>query len=303
MMKSRCYIIAILLGLSQVAGAFTRLSPERHHFLSVDGAIGYASLDNNSADLQSGVGAAANIGVGYRVYYNTFLFATGLEAYYLYNTHTMSSVQCQLDMVDTEGMPFTLLADATQGNDVCHSLSLNIPVLFGWEYRRFYFIAGPKVSYNIFGQAESSAMLTTKGQYERYIGIFEDMPNHQLQTSSVTSGKQPLSWNLDLLLHIELGARLGDLLFMSGADIPKPKHRFYIALYADYGVLNIRNTSATGDRLGYRETAERGVEFYLTPAMMCNQLQDAAVHQYQVGVKATFLLELPQHKECVICKD
>ena len=66
-MKSHCYLLAILLGFSQVSGAYTRLTPERHHFLSVDAAIGYASLDNKAADLKSGTGVAANIGVGYRV--------------------------------------------------------------------------------------------------------------------------------------------------------------------------------------------------------------------------------------------
>lgn len=303
MKKSRCYIIAILLGLSQVSGAFTRLAPERHHFLSVDGAIGYASLTNNSEALQSGLGVAANVGIGYRVYYNRFLFSTGIEGYYLYNTHSMNDVQRQLNMIDTEGMPFTLLADATNGSDVCHTISLNLPILFGGEFRRFYFLLGPKVSYNIFGQAESSAMLTTKGQYERYIGVFEDMPNHQLQTRLTTSGKQPLLWNIDILAHIELGARLGDLFFMTGADVPKSNQRFYIALYADYGILNIRNSTSMGDRLGYRETTDKGVEFYMTPAMMCNELYEAKIHQYQVGVKATFLFELPQRKACVICKD
>lgn len=303
MTKSRCYFLAILLGLSQVSGAFTRLAPERHHFLSVDGALGYASLTNNSPDLKSGSGVAADVGVGYRVFYNNFLFSTGLEGYYLYNAHTMSNMQRQLSMIDTEGMPFTLIADATNGSDVCHSISLNIPVLFGGEFKKFYFLAGPKLSYNIFGQAESSTMLTTKGQYERYIGVFEDMPNHQLQTSPLTSGRQPLSWNLDVLAHAEIGLRLGDLFFMTGADIPKPKQRFYIAIYADYGVLNIRSSTSSGDRLGYRETADNGVEFFLTPAMMCNELHDAAVHQYQVGIKAAFLFELPQHKDCVICKE
>lgn len=302
-MKSRCYLLAILLGFSQVSGAYTRLTPERHHFLSVDAAIGYASLDNNAADIKSGSGAAVNVGVGYRVYYNRFLFSTGVEWYYLYNVHSMAGVQRKLDMMDTEGMPFTLIAEATNGRDVCHSFNLNIPVLFGGEFRKFYFLLGPKISYNFYGQAESSAMLTTKGEYERYIGVFEDMPNHQLQTSSVSSGKLPLTWNIDILAHFEAGLRLGDLILMTGADIPKPKQRFYVALYADYGILNIHRNASTGERLGYRETTDNGVEFYMTPALLSNELRNIEVHQYQVGIKATILFELPQRKPCVICKD
>lgn len=302
-MKSHCYLLAILLGFSQVSGAYTRLTPERHHFLSVDAAIGYASLDNKAADLKSGTGVAANIGVGYRVYYNHFLFSTGIEGYYLYNTHSMTGVQRNLNMIDTEGMPFTLIADASDGRDVCHSLNLNIPVLFGGEFRKFYFLLGPKFSYNFFGRTESSAMLTTKGEYERYIGVFEDMPNHQFQTSPVSSGKLPLTWNIDILAHMEIGMRLGDLISMTGADVPKPKQRFYIALYADYGILNIHRNVSTGDRLGYRETADSGLQFYMTPALLSNELRDVEVHQYQVGIKATILFELPQRKPCVICKD
>ena len=302
-MKSHCYLLAILLGFSQVSGAYTRLTPERHHFLSVDAAIGYASLDNKAADLKSGTGVAANIGVGYRVYYNHFLFSTGIEGYYLYNTHSMTGVQRNLNMIDTEGMPFTLIADASDGRDVCHSLNLNIPVLFGGEFRKFYFLLGPKFSYNFFGRTESSAMLTTKGEYERYIGVFEDMPNHQFQTSPVSSGKLPLTWNIDILAHMEIGMRLGDLISMTGADVPKSKQRFYIALYADYGILNIHRNVSTGDRLGYRETADSGLQFYMTPALLSNELRDVEVHQYQVGIKATILFELPQRKPCVICKD
>ena len=52
MTKSRCYFLAILLGLSQVSGAFTRLAPERHHFLSVDGGQGLRNVIFGSVSLR-----------------------------------------------------------------------------------------------------------------------------------------------------------------------------------------------------------------------------------------------------------
>lgn len=298
-------VLAIMFGFTQGLGAFTRLTPEQRHFLSVDGSLGYASLTNNSPELQSGSGMAATIGVGYRLFRNNFLFSTGVEGYYMLNAHSMSDTKLTVDMFDTEGDPFRMMADASDGSDICHSVSVNLPLLFGGEFRRFYFLVGPKLSYNLWGQAESKGILTTRGDYDRYIGEFENMPNHYFETRPITSGAQKLSWNLDILAHAEIGARLGDVIFLTGADIPKPKHRYYLAFYVDYGLLNIRTSTPSGNRLEcvQSDPTTEPPRFVLTPAVMSNEMGDATIHQYSFGIKATILFELPQSKPCVMCKD
>lgn len=299
-MKWRCSIIlAIMLGFTQVSGAWTRLTPEQRHFISIDGSVGYASLVNTSKELQPGSGVAANLGVGYRLFHNDFLFTTGVEGYYMLNAQSMSGVQVIEDDKDDEGDAYRLTVDASNGRDVCQSASLNIPVLFGGEFKRFYFLAGPKVSYNIWWQAETNAHLSEQAEYVEYEGVIcnikDKFDNTDLRRIK-NSTKDSIRWNTDIMMHLEIGYRCGDVIFKTGADIPKPKQRYYIALYCDFGLLNIRNTKSLGDRL-YYEGAGFDKEYHLTPAVMSNELgQSARIHQYNIGIKATILFELPQKK-------
>ena len=288
-----------MLGFTQVSGAWTRLTPEQRHFISIDGSVGYASLVNTSKELQPGSGVAANLGVGYRLFHNDFLFTTGVEGYYMLNAQSMSGVQVIEDDKDDEGDAYRLTVDASNGRDVCQSASLNIPVLFGGEFKRFYFLAGPKVSYNIWWQAETNAHLSEQAEYVEYEGVIcnikDKFDNTDLRRIK-NSTKDSIRWNTDIMMHLEIGYRCGDVIFKTGADIPKPKQRYYIALYCDFGLLNIRNTKSLGDRL-YYEGAGFDKEYHLTPAVMSNELgQSARIHQYNIGIKATILFELPQKK-------
>lgn len=300
MMKQRYGILALLLSMTQVLGAFTRLTPESYHFFVVEGSLGYASLTNSSSSLRSGNGAAANLGIGYRVYHNHFLFSTGLQGYYLYNVHSMQDVSCEFDEVDNEGDAYHMVVDASNGTDVCNAVSLNLPVLFGAEYRRFYFLMGPTLSYNLWGNATASASLSEKAQYVEFEGVVENMTG-RFENQTVTQTER-IEWNIDLMAHFEIGMRLGDLSFQTGADVPKPKQRYYIAVYVDYGLLNLRSAQSLGSRLWYEGTGFDKT-YHLTPAVMSTELRQAEIHQYSVGIKATVLLELPRRRPCVICTD
>lgn len=299
-MKWRCSIIlAIMLGFTQVLGAFTRLTPEQRHFISIDGSVGYASLVNTSDKLQPGSGVAANFGVGYRLFRNNFLFSIGAEGYYMLNAQSMSGVQVFIDDVDDEGDAYRLTVDAGNGHDVCQSATLNVPILFGGEFKRFYFLVGPKVSYNIWWQTQATAFLSEQAVYTEFEGVIADIQD-RFDNMEITKIKDTptdsLRWNTDVMAHVELGWRLGEVLFQTGADIPKPKIRYYIALYCDFGLLNLRNAGSLGDRLYYQGTGfDR--EYFLTPSVLSNELGlNTKIHQYNVGIKATILFELPQKK-------
>lgn len=268
----------------------------------MDGALGYSSLLNNSDSVAAGAGPSLQVGVGYRLLYNDFLFATGAEFYYLYNQYSMSGAKLDLKMWDTEADPFVYHVDATAGKDWVHSVSINIPVLFGAEYKRFYFLAGPKISLNVWNQMYAQANMVTTAEYGKYIDIFENMPNHMLGKYDIESEKCRANWSLDVLAHFEIGARLGAVSFETGADVEKPKHRIYLAVYADYGLLNLNRATAEGNRLGYEQEAGKQLQLYLTPALMSNELSGVRVNQLSVGIKTTVLLELSTPKKCVTCE-
>lgn len=313
-MKWRCSIIlAIMLGFTQVLGAFTRLTPEQRHFISIDGSVGYASLMNTSADLKSGSGVAANFGVGYRLFHNNFLFSIGAEGYYMLNAQSMSDVRDEApydiypfpEPLKNEPLGITLHLTATEGNDLCQHANINIPVLFGMEYRRFYFMVGPKVSFNLWGKAQTKATVIARGDFSSQFIIpdkmVDDITSRHFGPHYVDSVSS-ISWKTDVIAHFEIGYRLGDVVFKTGADIPKPKQRYYIAFFFDYGLLNIRNQEASIKRLKY-DWSDSNSSYYLTPAVMSTELGSAAIHQYSFGIKATVLFELPQKKPCVFCKD
>lgn len=303
-MKWRCNIIlAIMLGFTQVSGAWTRLTPEQRHFISIDGSVGYASLVNDSTVLKPGSGVAANLGVGYRLLYNDFLFSTGVEGYYMLNAQSMSNVQLGIEEPDDEGDIYRLTVDASNGSDLTQTVSLNVPILFGGEFRRLYFLVGSKLSFNLWGQAKTEAFLSESAVYVEYEGIIADVKD-RFENSKI-SKTAPVKWEMDVLAHAEIGYRLGDVVFKTGADIPKPKQRYYLSLYVDYGLLNIRSKSSrTSDRLYYTGSGF-DKEYFLTPAIMSSALGSpkVAIHQYSFGIKATILFEMPQKKPCVFCKD
>lgn len=302
-MKTKITLLIVLLSLYVVdTKAYTRLNPELHHFFSADVALGYASLLNNSEQVETGSGVAAHIGVGYRVLYNRFLFATGAELYYMYNAYSMSAAMLNLKMVDTEADPFTLHVDATAGRDWVSALNLNIPLFMGMEYRRFYFLAGPKLCINIANQMQAQATAITTATYDKYIEDFEDMPNHMLGQYDLSSGNQRAPWNIDVMAHVEIGGRIGSFSFDKGGDIVHPKHRIYLAAYMDYGLLNLNQVTVGDARIGYEQPSGQALRLYLTPALMSKDIVGAWVRQLSVGIKATVLLELPKRDKCVMCE-
>lgn len=283
--------------------AYTRLNPDVHHFVSFDGSVAYSSLLNSSDSLKSGMGVSPYLGVGYRLFYNNFLFATGVEAQYMYNAYSTVDSKMTLNMLDTEGDRFTLYVDATKGDDRVWAVHMNLPLLLGMEYRRFYFLVGPKLSLNVWNQVQARGTIVTSASYDKYIDVFEQMPNHMLDSYDFQGDNYRVDWDMDVIAHVEIGARLGSVSFETGADIPKPKQRFYIAVFADYGLLNLSRSASHYSRIDYEQPSGQPLRIFLTPALMSKEYGGVRINQLSVGVKATVLLELPKRRPCVMCEE
>ena len=164
------------------ASAFTPLSPETLHFISLHGDLGYSALLHTIAGQPPAAGLNANIGADYRLYHNNFLFSIGIEGMYDLNANRLDEHDEVLLMRDTEGDIFNMHVHVDKSRDLAHMVNLNIPLLVGGEWGRFYFLVGPKVSLNLYGSTSSVAQITTYGEYDRYYDDFYDMPNHQFVT-------------------------------------------------------------------------------------------------------------------------
>ena len=109
-----------------------------------------------------------NIGVDYRLLHNNFLFSLGLEGMSELNANQLDKLDVSIPMVDTEGELFDMHVLVDKSRDLSHMANLNIPLLVGGEWGRFYFMVGPKVAINLYGMTSSSAQITTYGEYDQY---------------------------------------------------------------------------------------------------------------------------------------
>lgn len=305
-MKKYGIIIALLIGWLPFLSAGTRLFPDEYHYLSVWGGVGYQTLLNNSNTIKPGPGVAPEIGIGYRYYRNGFILQAGLEGEFAYLTNKLDGVDLKLDMVDTEGDEFIMHAAITDGKDKITAINLNIPILLGCEYKSFYFLAGAKIGINLYGSTYTQSKLATKGEYERYIDWFENMPNHEYENNQIVkSDTYKMKFNIpSVMAHVEIGGRL-DRLFpvREQANLLQHKYRCYLAVFADYGLLNVHENKSVGSNLAYTQTAGEPLRFSVVPSMVSEQMLNKKVNPLAVGVKFTFLWELPVKKKCVMCHE
>lgn len=274
------------------AHAFTPLSPEEHHFVSVHADAGYSALLHTIAGQQPATGMNTNIGVDYRLYHNALLFSAGVEGMYELNANTLKAVDMYLPMRDTEGEVFNMHVLMDKSSDMSHMVNVNIPVLIGGEWNRFYFLVGPKIALNLYGSTSSNAVYTTYGEYQKYYDDFYDMPNHQFETNRrIESGLIDMRWNFNILAHAEIGGRIGHMYEHKVFHLHPERVRMYLAAYMDFGMLNLHSANKTElTTFGYRET-DQGVQFYIQPLMLSSLAADAVFRNLNIGIKYTVAFE------------
>jgi hypothetical protein len=219
---------------------------------------------------------------------------------YELNANHMEDHDEAIPMIDTEGDFFQMHLHVDKSRDLSHMVNLNIPLLMGGEWGRFYFLIGPKFSINVYGATSSSAMVTTYGEYERYYDDFYDMPNHQFITGlPVKSEPLKMKWNFNILAHVEIGGRVGHMFKHKQFRINPDKVRMYLAAYVDFGVLNLHTVQGGAPVFGYQET-DHGVQFYSQPLMISNLANGVTFRNLNVGIKYTIAFEGRQRKKSYI---
>lgn len=276
------------------ASAFTNLTPETYHFVSLHGDAGYSALLHTIDGMKPSSGVNANIGVDYRLFHNNFIFSVGVENMYELNVNSMDEMDVVIPMKDTEGQLFDMHVHVDRSRDLAHMLNLNFPILFGGEWSRFYFMVGPKVSLNTYGVTSSKAQVTTYGEYDEYYDDFYDMPNHQFASDQyMGSATLPMKWNFNIMAHVEIGGRIGHMFKYKQFRINPDKVRMYLAAYMDFGLLNIHSGNGGSPMFEYRDTGQ-GVQFYVQPLMLSNLADNATFRNMNIGIKYTVAFEMPK---------
>lgn len=296
----RYLFIVCMVGWAALASAHTPLTPETYHFLQVHGDAGYSALLHTVPGMKPSAGMNGMLGFDYRLYHNNFLFSIGVEGMYELNVNSMDEMDVVIPMRDTELQLFNMHVHVDKSQDLAHAVNLNIPLLFGGEWGRFYFMAGPKVSLNMWGITSSKAEVTTYGEYDEYYDDFYDMPNHQFASDQyMGSATKPLKLNFNVMAHVEIGGRVGHMFKYKQFRLNPDKVRMYLAGYADFGLFNLHVAGSGSPMFEYRET-DQGVQFYVQPLMLSNLADAATFRNLNVGIKFTVAFELPQHAKSYI---
>ena len=232
------------------------------------------------------------------------------------------------DQYDLDGDLFDYVYDLRDRHDQYTSIALQVPLMVGVQYGKFYAMVGAKIYSHFYTKSHSTGVLTTYGKYSDF-DEFRDMPEYQFFTDVKlprAGQKDPkTSLKLDIDASIEIGGRLGAISDGTGFDVPKRTVECRLAGFVDYGLLDIHysldkpqlgtydNSGAVvplAGNLQYNEGATNPV--YKTESMINNLvLTDimstssfaSKVNNLVVGLKFTILFQLPEPQKCVMCTD
>lgn len=305
--------ILVLLTASERMSAQTRRQKRDsgRDFIYLSTSLAAQGLMANTPELKSKAGAAVSLGFGYRGYRNHFIYSVGLEGRYgNYNLEVPGLESAMTGLYDMDGHfglpgePYTLHAILGSRTEYMHAAQLQVPLLIGGEWGHWYFMAGAKGDFSLYGSALSRTTITSTATYTRYDAVLQDMPNHGLfSNQELKSERQRVSLMPQVSVLAEFGYRLGEVYTANGADIPYAKTRYYIALFGEYGLLDMHKS--TGDAAAVQMTVDGqgNLGCYITPALNTFTYKDVAIQNWVVGVKFTVAFELPKTKICVICKE
>ena len=149
------------------------LSAQTFHSLVLEAEGGFAAPQ---------YGAAAALRLGYELKHKHLLFHLALGAAYHYTTTSMPDYDEMTPAVDSE--EYRLLAHSYYSHrvDSRQWMDLQASVQIGGEWEKIYFLAGIIPSFYIYGKEDIRADIRVTGDYEKFIDIFEDMPNHGFTT-------------------------------------------------------------------------------------------------------------------------
>lgn len=297
----------LLLSQAIYAGQYYKPIQNRVGVYTELGADAWLS---NSAELKNSVGAGLGIGFTYEMQREKFLLNIGVGVNALYNPVKMAGGEYVLrDQIDLDplyggGEKMDYYYFTSNRKDQYLSMNIQVPILLGFTSDRFFMLGGVKLGYMLNVLTNASTQVQTKG-YNATIGWMENMPMYQYYPGRTLSSSSRCTMKPDVAVSLELGGYVGTLVKGTGYNRFRSKKNYRVSVFADYGLTQINQKSI----LEPFTTPQR----YTTPSEydMVNaaSLRDAIssniagkVTNLFVGVKFTALFDLPEPRQCVLCR-
>lgn len=256
-------------------------------------------------------------GLGYQMRYKRMLFTTGLEYQHYGSMTLIEPFARSFAMQPYETMHYTYSFDGVK--DMWNAGYLQLPVLLGMELPKWYWQAGAKFGLNMLGKSALQANLTTTIHDEELVDVLKDMFTHALADNVPVEQAQKLHFGFNTALYAEIGLNLEQWVKPkekkgnrrpSEGELFAQRLRYRIALFVEYGLLNIqdsRNYAAYshdapadfapvfGQSFAEAEDLYRRVEY--TSALSTSAAQQARLAPFMVGVKAAIYYAFPRQQK------
>lgn len=288
--------ISALLLLIAIQTAVTLANAQTSHSLMLWLDGGATSFFDNIEESKYAIGGGGGAGFGYELQHKHFLLDIGVGFEYgATNTYMHPYTIDIAGLVDSEGDTYTGHFTFDQRRDNSNLGYVNIPLLMGGRFNHFYFLVGAKLGVNLIYNASIQSDVTVKGTYDKYLGLWENMPNHNFGTTELAT-ESPIAFNsIDLKGSLEMGYRF---------DIKKPNEwsptspvSFRIGGFIDYGILNANSGI---NNYGYATVPENGDvgQISMNHVFVSNLAEEKLINNFFVGVKFTILFRMPSPKDC-----
>lgn len=271
------------------------------HYLSLWGETGYVTLLNQINSISVKGGPCAGLGLGYELQQNKFHFNTGIEFEWM---HTAAHYNNFLQYRDMKSPYPGIIYQYKFSNckETQNGGYVHIPLLFGGQFGRCYFMAGVKAGLPVIGQFKSTAQVSVSGYDDELEDDLHDMPNHAFSNSKVQS-KGKIHYHPALTLSAETGISLDEWLAVKPRkQRGRPRKKTFkeslhyrAGIFAEYNLFNANNYSLNNTNEGQIPI------FSSNPAVQglhtvwgSEDAQDKHLNPFLVGVKFTVLYELPR---------
>lgn len=297
------------------------------HYVAMWGGAGYSGLLNNFStvnfDSGSGVqntfdpsfvgGGGGLIGVGYELHHRRFMFRIGPE-FRLFssldklNHYSLDAdgqkIPASYDVVRNDYSTMTQHYTFTNLRENQLVGQVMLPIMFGGNFERYYFLAGAKIGYNVFDMWHQRGSLTTSVTEQMGIEDWTDVPSHDLVTVSsivdhpmytgTAKGRNSIGLGgLDATISAEFGVNLNDFFSAEWNERnDESAHPWHLraGLFVDYG-LPLMNSGSRD--LALVEPSPTNVA---TNSLFQSAWADKKLSSLLVGVHFTALLQLNKPK-------
>lgn len=255
-------------------------------------------------------GGGGILGVNYELWHKRFIFAIGPELR-LFSSQT--NLLYQTDVVRDD---YASMTQHYLFNDLRETQSVGqimLPIMFGAQFDKVYFLAGAKVGYTVMGNWQQRGGLTTSVTEDMAVEDWTEVLGHQLLTADKMTdhalyngpAKGKNHWGLDATISAEVGVNINAFLSDEwNAENEKKAHPWHLraAAFIDYGIPMLRAQQT----LPATDLASVGTINQLYGANEPGYISTQSVHTSMyankklssllVGVKFTAVLQLTKPK-------